>query len=76
MREYLYEFVTTETPQLQGAGRCKPDHGPDQPASTDCIALVDRHGNRHSAAVLTSWSPAAIKALGIRPATNVEAGHA
>jgi hypothetical protein len=28
--------------------------------------FVDRHGHRHSAAILTNWTPAAIKALGIR----------
>ncbi len=28
--------------------------------------LIDRHGHRHSEAVMRNWSPAVIQALGIR----------
>jgi hypothetical protein len=35
--------------------------------------FVDRFGHHHSEAILKNWSPAAIKALGIRP---VEEGGA
>jgi hypothetical protein len=34
--------------------------------------LVDRYGHVHSEAVLTHWSPAALKALGIRRVTDKE----
>lgn len=39
--------------------RYAPETGAGQP-------LVDKHGHRHSEAVFRNWSPAAIKALGIR----------
>jgi len=29
-------------------------------------SLIDKHGHRHSEAIFRNWSPAAIKALGIR----------
>jgi hypothetical protein len=30
-------------------------------------AFIDRFGHRHSEAILKNWSPAAIRAMGIRP---------
>lgn len=37
--------------------------------------LIDKYGHRHSAAVLTNWSPLAIKALGIRKVPTPETEH-
>ena len=34
-------------------------------AGADQLPLVDRYGHRHSEGILTSWSPAALKALGV-----------
>jgi hypothetical protein len=45
----------------------KLDSHVDTPTREDLQVFVDRFGHRHSAAILTNWSPAAIKAMGIRP---------
>jgi hypothetical protein len=36
-------------------------------------SYVDRYGHRHSAAVLAHWSPAVLRALGVRPLTEEDA---
>jgi hypothetical protein len=53
-------------PGEHGAG--KQDHARDQLISKTVNPgqLVDKYGHLHSEAVFRSWSPAAIKALGIR----------
>jgi hypothetical protein len=44
------------------------DSAPAAPAQADARPLVDAEGRRYREHILTSWHPAAIRALGIRRA--------
>jgi hypothetical protein len=39
----------------------------DSKPTENSQGFIDRYGHRHSDAVLRNWSPAAIRAMGIRP---------
>jgi hypothetical protein len=39
-------------------------------AAADERTLVDRFGHRHSERVLTTWSPALLKVMGVRPVAD------
>jgi hypothetical protein len=58
------------------AGGCHRPSETQMPArqrvDANVLTYVDRHGNRHSAAIFDHWSPAVIKALGVRLVTARE----
>ena len=45
-------------------------------ATAQADQLVDRYGHLHSEAIFRNWSPAAIKALGVRRIPSDEGGGA
>lgn len=58
------------TPGLENtghAGQAIPAPGDNCPAPPgQDRPLIDKHGHRHTTAILTAWSPQAIKVMGVR----------
>lgn len=49
-----------------GDEKCKSKHSEDSNEAALAQPFVDRYGHRHGAGIFDHWSPAVIRALGIR----------
>jgi hypothetical protein len=66
--------TTRPAPAIAGSGPLEIDRPPRAISSDNTLnelqaqpgRLIDRYGHEHSEAILRNWTPAAIKAMGIR----------
>jgi hypothetical protein len=65
LKDFLEAAELVETANSVPSGHKPLDNG--EPPTSKQQLYVDRFGRRHGAAILTAWSPAALKALGVRP---------